>query len=157
MFVAYTIFKVFFLKYFKNQTKVKSRVINIIVAILIIYTFVIVYQTAKENFGERALSYLIFQFINQIPNMASLALASQNMGKENNLYSAGENTITNIKAPVLHIWGTHDKTVPEYMILDNIKALEENSTYVKFDQCGHSPLVDKPEELTSTVLQFLAR
>jgi len=85
------------------------------------------------------------------------ALASQNMGKENNLYSAGENTITNIKAPVLHIWGTHDKTVPEYMILDNIKALEENSTYVKFDQCGHSPLVDKPEELTSTVLQFLAR
>ena len=76
LFVAYTIFKVFFLKYFKNQTKVKSRVINIIVAILIIYTFVIVYQTAKENFGERALSYLIFQFINQIPNMASLALAT---------------------------------------------------------------------------------
>jgi len=63
------------------------------------------------------------------------ALASLNMGK--------------------HVWGTYDKTVPEYMVLDNIKALEEQSTYVKFDECGHSPLVDKPDELTKTILSFI--
>jgi pimeloyl-ACP methyl ester carboxylesterase len=41
------------------------------------------------------------------------------------------------------------------MILDNIKALENQSTYVKFDQCGHNPLVDKIDELTKTILDFI--
>ena len=76
LFVAYNIFKIFFLKYFKNQAKVKSRIINLIVFLLIIYTFVIVYQTAQEKFNDRALAYMILQFINQIPNIASLALAT---------------------------------------------------------------------------------
>jgi pimeloyl-ACP methyl ester carboxylesterase len=83
------------------------------------------------------------------------ALASLNMGEDHNLYHEGENTISNIKAPVLHVWGTYDKTVPEYMVLDNINALEEQSTYIKFDECGHSPLVDKPDELTKTILSFI--
>jgi pimeloyl-ACP methyl ester carboxylesterase len=86
---------------------------------------------------------------------ADFALASLNMGETHNLYSEGQKTIKNIKAPVLHIWGTHDKTVPEYMILDNIKALEDQSTYIKFDKCGHSPLVDKPDELTKAILDFI--
>ncbi len=83
------------------------------------------------------------------------ALASQNMGKEKSFYSEGQNTISNIKCPVLHFWGTHDITVPESLILDNVKALEEQSTYMKFDQCGHSPLVDKPKELANAILDFI--
>jgi len=83
------------------------------------------------------------------------ALASLNMGKDHNLYSPGQNTINQIKCPVLHIWGSHDITVPEYMVLDNFKALENQSTYVKFDQCGHSPLVDKPDELTKVIFEFI--
>ncbi len=83
------------------------------------------------------------------------ALASQNMGKEKSFYSEGQNTISNIKCPVLHFWGTHDITVPESLILDNVKALEDQSTYIKFDQCGHSPLVDKPEELANAILDFI--
>jgi pimeloyl-ACP methyl ester carboxylesterase len=83
------------------------------------------------------------------------ALANLNMGKDHNFYKNGDDTISHIKAPVLHIWGSHDKTVPEYMILDNIKALENQSTYVKFDQCGHNPLVDKIDELTKTILDFI--
>ncbi len=83
------------------------------------------------------------------------ALASLNMGKDHNLYSPGQNTIDKIKCPVLHLWGSHDITVPEYMVLDNFKTLEDVSTYVKFDQCGHSPLVDKPDELTKVILDFI--
>ncbi|MDD4070602.1 MAG: alpha/beta hydrolase [Candidatus Izemoplasmatales bacterium] len=83
------------------------------------------------------------------------ALASLNMGSDHNLYSQGDNSITNIKAPVLHIWGSHDKTVPEYMVLDNINALENQSTYIKYDECGHSPLVDKPDQLTKAILEFI--
>ncbi len=82
------------------------------------------------------------------------ALASLNMGQNHNLYSEGDNTIGDIEADTLHIWGTHDITVPEQMVKANVDAIQ-NSTYVKFDQCGHSPLVDKADELTETLLQFI--
>ena len=82
------------------------------------------------------------------------ALASLNMGQTHNLYTEGDNTISDIKADTLHIWGTHDITVPEQMVKANVDAIQ-NSTYVKFDQCGHSPLVDKADELTETLLQFI--
>jgi len=83
------------------------------------------------------------------------ALACLNMGVEPNFYRPGADTMKNIKCPVLHFWGTLDKTVPEYMVLDNIKALEKQSRYVKFEDCGHSPLVDKPDELTAAILNFI--
>ncbi len=83
------------------------------------------------------------------------ALASLNMGNTFNFYKQGDNTISNIKCPVLHFWGDHDKTVPEYMILDNIAALKANSTYIKFEDCGHSPLVDKPLQINVAILKFV--
>lgn len=82
------------------------------------------------------------------------ALASLNMGIGSNFYTEGENTISKIEADTLHIWGTHDLTVPEMMVQANIEAIK-HSTYVKFDQCGHSALVDKPDELTHTILDFI--
>ncbi|MFW5888995.1 MAG: alpha/beta fold hydrolase [Bacillota bacterium] len=82
------------------------------------------------------------------------ALASLNLSDKSNLYSEGDDSISEIKADTLHIWGTQDKTVPENMIKDNIEAIE-NSTYIKFDECGHSPLVDKPEELKSAIIDFI--
>jgi len=83
------------------------------------------------------------------------ALASLNMGAEPNFYRAGDNAIAKIACPVLHFWGTLDKTVPEAMVLDNIKAIPGPSTYVRFEECGHSPLVDKPAELALHILRFL--
>jgi pimeloyl-ACP methyl ester carboxylesterase len=82
------------------------------------------------------------------------ALANLNMSNQSNLYSQGDNTIKDIEAQTLIIWGTHDLTVPEQMVKDNVDAIE-NNILVKFDQCGHSPLVDKPDELTKTILDFI--
>lgn len=82
------------------------------------------------------------------------ALASLNLSKQTNLYTDGDDSIGDIKAKTLHIWGTQDKTVPEQMIKDNVEAIK-NSTYVKFDECGHSPLVDKPKALTKTIVEFI--
>jgi pimeloyl-ACP methyl ester carboxylesterase len=82
------------------------------------------------------------------------ALASLNMSDQHNLYSEGENTIKDIEVETLIIWGVDDKTVPEQMVKDNIDAIE-NTTFVKFNQCGHSPLVDKPDELTNVILDFI--
>lgn len=86
---------------------------------------------------------------------ADYALAALNMNDEDSLYSMGEGTIKCITAPVLHFWGDLDRTVPEYMVLDNINAIRSKSKYVKFDECGHSPIVDKLDELTKEILTFI--
>jgi pimeloyl-ACP methyl ester carboxylesterase len=82
------------------------------------------------------------------------ALASFNMGHEHNFYTQGDGSIDDVKAETLHVWGSHDVTVPEQMMKANIDAIK-NSTYVKFDQCGHSPLIDKPDELTKVIVEFI--
>lgn len=86
---------------------------------------------------------------------ADYALATLNMGNTPNFYRSGDNTIIKIQCPVLHFWGTKDLTVPEYMVLENIEALKGQSTYIKFENCGHSPLVDKPKELGIEILKFM--
>lgn len=82
------------------------------------------------------------------------ALASQNMSNQPSFYSLGKNNISNITMPVLHLWGDKDKTVPEVFVLDNVKALEANSKYIRLEDCGHSLLVDKPDELAKIILDF---
>ena len=86
---------------------------------------------------------------------ADFALASQNMSDICLPYSKGDNTIRLIKAPTLHIRGTRDITVPEMMIQANIEAIKSKSTYIKFENCGHSPLVDMPDELTKAIIDFV--
>lgn len=85
---------------------------------------------------------------------ADYALAGLNMSDTPNLYSKGDGSIKQIKADTLMFWGTLDKTVPEYMVLDNLAALPK-AKYVKFESCGHSPLVDKPDELAAEILAFI--
>lgn len=84
------------------------------------------------------------------------ALAALNMGEVPNDYGPGTKTIGHIGCPVLHVWGTLDRTVPEWMVLDNIRALENQSRYVRLEACGHSPLVDCPDALAAAVREFLS-
>ena len=86
---------------------------------------------------------------------ADWALANLNMSNQHNFYNAGTNNISKIKCQILHTWSKQDIVVPEYMVLENIKALEGLSTLIVYDQCGHSPLVDVPDQLARDVLNFL--
>jgi pimeloyl-ACP methyl ester carboxylesterase len=86
---------------------------------------------------------------------ADWALANLNMSETHNFYNAGTQNIHQIKCPVLHTWGRQDIVVPEYMVTDNFKALESRSKLVVYDQCGHSPLVDVPDQLTKDILNFI--
>jgi len=85
---------------------------------------------------------------------ADFALASLNMSETPNLYSKGDGSIKQIKAETLMFWGNLDKTVPEYMVLDNLNAIP-GSKYIKLEPCGHSPLVDQPDRLTQEILTFV--
>jgi len=86
---------------------------------------------------------------------ADFALATQNMSPDPGFYGRGEDTIKNIGCPVLHIWGDKDITVPELMIEANIAALKDKSTYILYQNCGHSPLVDCPDELQKAIIDFI--
>ncbi len=86
---------------------------------------------------------------------ADWALANLNMSDIHNFYNAGTQNINKIKCPVLHTWGNKDIVVPEYMVKENIKALEKNSTLIVYENCGHSPLVDVPDQLTKDILNFV--
>lgn len=83
------------------------------------------------------------------------ALAQLNMSDIHNFYSAGTQNIQNIKAKTLHLWGKKDLIVPEYMVLENYKALENQSTFKIYEDCGHSPFVDVPDEITEDILNFI--
>jgi pimeloyl-ACP methyl ester carboxylesterase len=86
---------------------------------------------------------------------ADWALATLNMSDVHNFYNAGNQNILKIKCPVLHTMGKKDIVVPEYMILQNVKALEKQSKLVVYENCGHSPLVDVPDQLTKDILDFI--
>jgi pimeloyl-ACP methyl ester carboxylesterase len=86
---------------------------------------------------------------------ADWALANLNMSSQHNFYNAGTNNIHNVKCPILHTWGKKDIIVPEYMVLENYKVLEKQSKLVVYENCGHSPLVDVPDQLTKDILSFI--
>ena len=72
-----------------------------------------------------------------------------------NFYNPGQNNIGNVKASVLHTMSKKDITVPEYMIQENLKALKD-SKLVVYENSGHSPFVDVPDEITKDILDFIA-
>jgi pimeloyl-ACP methyl ester carboxylesterase len=86
---------------------------------------------------------------------ADWALANLNMSDQHNFYNAGTQSISKIKTEILHTWGDKDIVVPQYMVLENFKALEKYSKMVVYPNCGHSPLVDVPDELTKDILDFI--
>lgn len=87
---------------------------------------------------------------------ADWAISRINMSSEDSAYSKGENTITNIKCPVLHLWGMNDIWLaPEYMTLDNFLALNSQSTLIRYPNCGHIIFIDKEVESTNDIVKFL--
>lgn len=100
--------------------------------------------------------------ISQIKEQRSLAdniwaLANFNMSHQHNFYSSGTNTINNIQIPVLHIWGESDDIIKEHMVLQNLYALKEISSYIKYNDCGHNPMIDKKNQLSKDIIEFLKK
>ncbi len=83
------------------------------------------------------------------------ALAVINMSGEASSYSAGKETIGLVQSPVLHIWSKKDVVVPEYMLNENFEALKKQSTKIVYEESGHSPLVDCPDQLIKDIVWFL--
>jgi pimeloyl-ACP methyl ester carboxylesterase len=83
------------------------------------------------------------------------ALTTFNMSNFSNGMNNGDGSITKVTQPVLSIWGDQDKVVLEYMIDETVEALKDAKKVILKDS-GHSPLTDKPDELTQEIRDFLS-
>ncbi len=81
-------------------------------------------------------------------------LTTFNMSNFSNGVTLGDNSIKDVKCPVISFWGDKDITVLEYMIDETVEALI-NVEKVILEDCGHSPLVDCPELLSNKIIKFL--
>lgn len=62
--------------------------------------------------------------------------------------------ITQLKVPVVLVWGKRDAIVP-VSILDKVKKLVPNAEVVIMPDANHSPLRDNPEEFYEAIKPFL--
>mgnify|MGYP003314417901 CR=1 FL=1 len=84
------------------------------------------------------------------------ALATLNMSDEYTPYGPGDGSIHNIQCPCAFTTADKDVVVPGYMVMDNFNALREQSVLIPYVNCGHSPMVDCPDQLAQDVIKFFA-
>ena len=85
------------------------------------------------------------------------ALANLNMSDEYTPYGKGDGTIHNIKCPVALTMAEKDIVVPDYMVMDNYNALGSRAILLPYKNCGHSPMVDCPDQLANDVDEFFSK
>ena len=82
-------------------------------------------------------------------------LANFNMSNDFNLYAKGDGSIEHVQVPVLSIWSKKDYVVLEYMVKETVAALGDRVTLKVYEQSGHSPLIDCPDQLASDIRSFI--
>lgn len=60
----------------------------------------------------------------------------------------------NLKAPTLLIWGKQDTVTPPF-VAEKFKELIPNSQLFFIDECGHAPMMEKPEAFNALLEKFL--
>ncbi len=63
--------------------------------------------------------------------------------------------IQNIKAPCMLIWGKQDVVTPPEAAHEFLAKLPD-ARIVWFDDCGHAPMIEKPDEFARAILDFNA-
>ncbi len=66
-----------------------------------------------------------------------------------------EGLLHEIKAPTLLIWGKNDSITPPF-VAEKFNEMIKNSQLFLLDECGHSPMMEKPEEFNSILKSFLS-
>lgn len=67
-----------------------------------------------------------------------------------------EESLSKIKSPTLIIWGDTDRVI-HVSSVDVFKKYIPNSKSVIMKDCGHSPQIERPEEVASHILGFLSQ
>lgn len=91
----------------------------------------------------------IYQFVQDAPKRFALTSLLQS-----SLHSNVSSFVARLQLPVLLVWGLQDKiSSPEVAL--HFHDLLPNSQVKFIDQCGHVPMIEKPEEFESHIKSFL--
>ena len=73
-----------------------------------------------------------------------------------NLMTGYDNTdnYRNIQSPVLIIAGKYDFVCP-YFLWDDVKESIPDCTFEFFENAGHNPMLEIPEEFTKTIVEWI--
>ena len=85
------------------------------------------------------------------------ALSYFNISNEHNKVVEGTGEIEKLYIPVLIIHGDKDKVVPLYIAMKTKEMIGDNAELVVLQNCGHSPIIDKLDELIRLILEFTDR
>ena len=85
------------------------------------------------------------------------ALCRLNMSAKKSDYAPGDGSIRNISCLAAFTTGDHDTVVPYEMILSNVNALGPLATLIRYENCGHSPMVDCPDRLAQDIKEFFEK
>lgn len=109
-----------------------------------------------QNFDDQELLDLMANEALKQRNLIDVdfALAKFNIGSKHNFYANGNNSISNIKCPILHIIGEDDILTPKYMALDNYYRLKDQSRIINYPYCGQMTFT-YDEKLLQQINQFL--
>ncbi|GAA0314360.1 alpha/beta hydrolase [Bacillus carboniphilus] len=85
------------------------------------------------------------------------ALNTFNISGVHNGFKEGTNQVKDIKCPTLVLFGEEDIVVNRSMADEIIEDFDGRADVVELKGCGHSALVDDPEQLMTAVEGFLAK
>jgi pimeloyl-ACP methyl ester carboxylesterase len=71
-------------------------------------------------------------------------------------WEATEQQLAQMNIPVLVIWGKQDTVLDPQLYLPRWRYLDPRATIVEIDQAGHAVQDDQPEQVSQTLLHFLA-
>lgn len=110
--------------------------------------------TNKKPSNEDMLTFTMASLAQRnLPEMY-FALSNFNISHEHNGYTKGTGEISNIKTPVLFLWGSDDVIISEKDVRETKHAITCKAEVVMLDNCAHSPFIDCPEKLFSKILCF---
>lgn len=112
-------------------------------------------EKAKSTFFNREVATKelidnIFEIVNN-PEKGLRIVVTAKSAIRHNL----EKDLVNIKQPTLLIWGKNDIVTPPFVGEDFHKGIE-NSTLHLIDECGHAPMMERPEQFIQHLDAFLA-
>jgi pimeloyl-ACP methyl ester carboxylesterase len=107
------------------------------------YTFYKPETATKELVDE------VFDIVND-KNKAMRVIAMAKSAMRENLAER----LHKITCPVLLIWGKEDRITPPF-VAEEFHKLLKNSELVWMEECGHAPMMEKPEEFNRLLTNFL--
>lgn len=83
------------------------------------------------------------------------ALMTFNMTDQSNGLVNGDDTVKEITAPILNVWGEKDLVIPKFMFDQNVEYLK-TAKHLVLPEGSHSPITDDPAGLALSILAFLS-